>query len=243
MVSDRSNPIRLLHIDASARSGLSGRDRHGSHSRRLSRRFVDRWQAARPGDPVIYRDVGAAPPAPVSEAWIAAAFCPPERRSDAQKAVLAESDRLTAELVAADLLVIGAPMYNFGLPAQLKAWIDNVVRVGVTFGFDRGRAGEPYWPMLPKGKRLVILTARGDYGYDEGGRLAAANLVEAGLKVPLRYIGLEASDTVAIEYDEFADTRLAASIAAAEHGVDRLVDRLLAMPGMGGGAPALALSA
>lgn len=243
MISDNGNPIRLLHIDASARSGLSGRDRHGSHSRRLSHRFVGRWQAARPGDTVIYRDVGRVPPAPVSEAWIAAAFCPPERRSDAQKTVLAESDQLAAELVAADLVVIGAPMYNFGVPAQLKAWIDNVVRVGVTFGFDRSRAGEPYWPMLPPGKRLAILTARGDHGYDAGGRLAATNLVEAGLTVPLRYIGLATSDTVAIEYDEFADARLAASIAAAEHGVDRLVDRLLALQGAADDAPALALSA
>lgn len=218
--------LRLLHIDASARFGLSGRDRHGSHTRRLSRRFIDRWSAARPMDVVTYRDVGGAPPKPVSGDWIASAFCPPERRDEAQKAILRESDQLTAELVAADLIVIGAPMYNFGVPAQLKAWIDNIVRVGVTFGFDRARAGEPYWPMLPPGRRLVILSARGDYGYGEGGRLAAMNLVEAGLKVPLTYIGIRESHTVAIEYDEFADERLAASVATAEVAVDRLVGDL-----------------
>lgn len=179
-------------------------------------------------DVVTYRDVGSAPPKPVSEDWIAAAFCPPDCRKEAQQAVLAESDQLTAELVAADLIVIGAPMYNFGLPAQLKAWIDNIVRVGVTFGFDRSRSGEPYWPMLPLGKRLVILTARGDFGYDHGGRLAGMNLVEAGLKIPMAYIGLHDTNTVAIEYDEFADGRLMASIAAAEVAVDHLVGRLLA---------------
>ncbi len=226
-------PLRLLHIDSSARPGLSGRDRHGSHTRRLSRRFVDRWSALRPRDEVTDRDVGAAPPNPVSAAWIAAAFCPPDRRDDAQRAVLAESDRLTAELMAADLLVIGAPMYNFGVPAPLKAWIDNIVRVGVTFGFDRARAGEPYWPLLAPGKRLVILTARGDFGYDPGGRLAARNLVEAGLTVPLAYIGLTDSDTVAVEYDEFADARLSASLARAEAAVDRLVERLSADLGAG----------
>jgi FMN-dependent NADH-azoreductase len=164
----------------------------------------------------------------VSEAWIAAAFCPPEHRTDAQRSSLAESDILAAELVAADLIVVGAPMYNFGLPAQLKAWIDNVVRVGVTFGFDRTRTGEPYWPMLPPGKHLVILTARGDYGYDAGGRLAAMNLVEPGLKVPLSYLGLSTSDTIAIEYDEFADERLVSSVATAETNVDQLVEHLLA---------------
>ena len=219
-------PLRLLHIDSSARPGLSGRDRHGSHTRRLSRRFVDRWSTLRPDDVVTYRDVGAVPPSPVSAAWIAAAFCPPERRDDAQRAVLAESDRLTAELMAADLLVIGAPMYNFGPPAPLKAWIDNIVRVGVTFGFDRARPGAPYWPLLAPGKRLVILTARGDFGYDPGGRLAGMNLVEAGLTVPLAYIGLADSETVAVEYDEFGDARLSASIARAEASIDRLAERL-----------------
>lgn len=178
-------------------------------------------------DSVQYRDVGREPPRPVSGDWIAAAFCPPERRDQTQHAVLAESDALTAELIAADLIVIGAPMYNFGVPAQLKAWIDNVVRVGVTFGFDRARPGAPYWPMLPPGKHLVILTARGDYGYEVGGRLAAMNLVEAGLTVPLSYIGIRDSETVAIEYDEFADQRLSASIAQAEATVDHLVERLL----------------
>lgn len=217
---------RILHIDASARTGLSGRDAHGSHSRRLSQRFVDRWSVLRPGDIVAHRDIALEPPAPVDGAWIAAAFTPPSRRTPSQADRLMDSDRMVEELIAADLLVIGAPMYNFGLPSTLKAWIDNIVRVGVTFGFDRNRSGEPYWPMLPGGKRLVILTARGDYGYDPGERLAEMNLVEAGLKVPLRYIGLTDSDTVAIEYDEFSDQRLAASITAAELAVDNLVDRL-----------------
>lgn len=177
-------------------------------------------------DAVTHRDVGNDPPRPVGGDWIDAAFCPPARRDAAQRAALAESDRLTEELLAADLVVVGVPMYNFGVPAPLKAWIDNVVRVGVTFGFDRTRPGEPYWPMLPPGKRLVILTARGDYGYDEGGRLASMNLVEASLRVPLAYIGIRESDTVAIEYDEFGDARLSASVAAAEATVDALVDHL-----------------
>ncbi|MGH6694070.1 FMN-dependent NADH-azoreductase [Sphingopyxis sp.] len=220
--------LRILHIDSSARLSLSGQDRHGSHSRRLSARLTSRWSSARPQDDVVYRDVGVAPPSHVDADWIAAAFSPPGRRSDEQRARLAESDRLVAELVAADLVVVGAPMYNFGMPAPLKAWLDNIVRVGVTFGFDRARAGEPYWPMLSPGKRLIILGARGDYGYDPGGRQADVNFVEAGLKAPLAYIGLRDADSIAVEFDEFADERLARSIAAAESRVDALVDRLLA---------------
>ena len=227
MTIPQASALNILHIDSSARPGLSGRDRHGSHSRRLSARLVRRWSSARPQDRIVYRDVGSVPPSHVDAEWIAAAFAPPGKRSDEQRARLAESDRLIAELMAADLVVVGAPMYNFGMPAPLKAWLDNIVRVGVTFGFDRKRAGEPYWPMLPAGKRLVVLGARGDYGYDSGGRQADANFVEVGLKAPLAYIGLRDATSIAIEYDEFADERLARSIAAAEGAVDALVVRLI----------------
>lgn len=219
-------PLNILQIDASARAGISGTDPHGSHTRRLTSRFVERWQAARPQDYFTYRDVGQQPPSPVSGDWIAAAFTRPERRDEAAQAQLAESDVLIEELLRADLIVIGAPMYNFGLPAQLKAWVDNIVRVGVTFGFDRGRQGEPYWPMLPPGKRLVILSSRGDYGYDPGGRLGDINLVERGLSVPLAYLGLTETHSIAIEYDEFADERLRRSISTAETAINRLVEKL-----------------
>jgi FMN-dependent NADH-azoreductase len=228
MNTSEKSHLRILHIDSSARPGVSGRDRHGSHSRRLSGRLIRRWSSVRPQDEIVYRDVGLAPPSHVDAEWIAAAFSPPGKRSDQQRARLAESDGLVAELMAADLVVVGAPMYNFGMPAPLKAWLDNIVRVGVTFGFDRKRTGEPYWPMLSPGKRLIILGARGDYGYDPGGRQADVNFVEAGLKAPLAYIGLRDTDSIAVEFDEFADERLARSIAAAESRIDALVDRLVA---------------
>lgn len=120
-------------------------------------------------------------------------------------------------------------MYNFGPPASLKAWIDNIVRVGLTFGFDRAREGEPYWPMLADhGKTLVVLTARGDYGYDAGGRIADLELVVPGVAKPLAYLGVTDLRTVAVEYDEFQDERLAASLAQAETAVDALVETLAA---------------
>lgn len=219
--------IRLLHIDSSARPGLSGEHPHGSHTRRLSARFLSRWRARRPQDAVSYRDLAMCPPAPVDAAWVHAAFTPPAQRAPWMQAALAESDALVDELASADLVVIGVPMYNFGMPSTLKAWIDNVVRVGRTFGFDRSRTGEPYWPLLAdQGKRLVLLSSRGDYGYRPGGRLEASNHVEAGVMTPLHYIGIDAVDCVAVEYDEFADERLLASLAAAEAEVDALVMRL-----------------
>lgn len=217
---------RLLHIDSSARSGGSDSHAHGSHSRRLSARFVRRWHEFEPEAKVIVRDVGLLPPAPVTGEWIHAAFTPEDQREAWMRDTLAESDRLIDELLAADVIVAGVPMYNFGMPAQFKAWIDNIVRVGRTFGFDREREGEPYWPLLADmGKRVAILSSRGDYGYGAGERLEAINHVEPAVLTPLRYLGIVDSHGVAIEYDEFGDDRLRASIERAEAEVDELVER------------------
>lgn len=216
----------LLHIDSSARPGLSGRQPHGSHTRRLGARFVQRWQAGHPGR-LVYRDVGAQPPSPVTGDWIAAAFTPPSLRTPQMRQALAESDALVAELQQADLVVIGVPMYNFGPPAQLKAWVDNIVRVGLTFGFDRSRAGVPYWPLLAgQGRQVVLLGSRGDYGYADA--QAGMNHAEPALRAALGYIGLDQVHELAVEYDEYGGERLAQSLDRAESAVDRLVDELLA---------------
>ena len=220
--------MRLLQIDSSARPDRSDHSPYGSHTRRLTDRFVRRWLASRPNDPVTHRDVGQLPPNPVTAKWIHAAFTKPDQREPWMHAVLCESDGLVDELLAADLIIAGVPMYNFGMPAQFKAYIDNVVRVGRTFGFDRSRPGDPYWPMLAgMDKRLIVLSARGDYGYDAGGRQAHVNHVESGVRDVFGYLGVTDFDSVAIEYDEFADDRLQESIATAERAVDDLVDRLL----------------
>ncbi len=208
----------LLHLDASARIA-------GSQTRRLGRLFVERWRALRPDDTVVHRDVGREPPRPVTDSWIAAAFTRPERRTPDMIAALAESDRLVDELERADIIVAGVPMYNFGLPAQMKAYIDNIVRVGRTFGLDRTRAGDPDWPML-RGKRLVILSSRGDRGYDPGGWIAHKNHVEPHLRAAFGYIGITDVVSIAVEADAFADQHLAQSLAAAEAAVERLVQRM-----------------
>lgn len=218
----------ILQIDSSARSGKSGTEPHGSHTRQLTARFVERWLTCSPGARIIRRDVAATPPSPVDGRWIQAAFTRPEAQCGWMSEVLLESDILVSELQAADVIVVGAPMYNFGIPSPLKAWIDNVVRVGRTFGFDRSRQGAPYWPLLTPGKQLVVLSARGDGGYGPDGPLAAANLVEASLRVPLAYIGISDLHSVAIEWDEFADDRVATSLRTAEAEVDAIAARLAA---------------
>lgn len=219
--------LNLLQIDTSARPGLSGTDPHGSHTRRLSARFVERWRKARPNDRVDYLDVGQHPPAHVNGRWIHAAFTPPAEREPWMAEVLAESDRLVDQLVAADVIVVGLPMYNFSVPAQFKAYIDNIVRVGRTFGFDRARGAVPYWPMLADaGKRMVLLGARGDHGYDPGGRIAHLNHTESTVRSVFGYIGITEVYEAAAEFDEFGGEQLAQSLRKAEQEVDRLADRL-----------------
>jgi FMN-dependent NADH-azoreductase len=187
---------------------------------------VARWRSHCPDDPIVSRDVGASPPKPVSGDWIHAAFTPAKDREAWMGEALAESDELVDELLSADIIVAGVPMYNFGMPAQFKAYIDNIVRVGRTFGFDRSRGDVPYWPLVPEGTTLVILSARGDHDYGPGRRLAHMNHVEPGVETPFAYIGITDVHRIAIEYDEFADQRLQASIATAEEAVDKLVRKL-----------------
>ncbi|MGQ3054144.1 MAG: FMN-dependent NADH-azoreductase [Roseateles sp.] len=218
---------RLLHIDSSARPGRAGEHPHGSHSRRLSHAFVNRWRAARPKDEVVYRDLAASEPTVVRHEWIPAAFTPEDRRTPAQHAVLRESDTLVRELKAAELLVIGMPMYNFGMPAPLKAWVDNIVRIAATFDFDPGR-DNPYVPLLAdRPRRAVLLTSRGGNGFDAGGPLAAMNHADTALRDVLGFLGITQVQTVAIEHEEAGGPALAASVARALSAVDALADAWL----------------
>ena len=222
-----TQPLQLLHIDASARTGRSGIEPHGSHTRRLSARFAERWCAARPQDRIEHLDVGQHPPAHVDGRWIHAAFTAPAEREPWMAQALAESDRLVDQLIAADLIVVGLPMYNFSVPAQFKAYIDNIVRVGRTFGFDRARGAVPYWPLLTEAnKRLVLLGARGDHGYDAGGRIAHLNHTEASVRSAFGYIGITEVHEAAVESDEFGGEQLAQSLRTAEERVDALVEQL-----------------
>ncbi|WP_020181286.1 NAD(P)H-dependent oxidoreductase [Methylopila sp. M107] len=210
----------LLHIDASGRTSRSV-------SRDLSRRFVEAWASRRPDDRVIRRDLAETPPPLMSEAWIAAAFTPPDRRDAAMRDALAWSDGAIDELAAADLIVLGAPMYNYGMPAALKAWVDQVIRVGRTFSFDLARGDDPIEPTL-SGKRLVVLSSRGEFGFREPGPRAARNHLDPHIETVAPYLGVAAADirTITVEYQEFGDERHAQSRADAEAAVEALVGEL-----------------
>src|ERR1700740_3605342 len=111
----------LLAIEVSPRHDFSA-------SRKLTALFIDQWKAAHPGSAVVVRDLMKTPPPLVDHAWIGGALTPPEQHSPESVAAIRVSDDLIAELKAADHIVIGTPMFNFSIPAVLKAYIDQIVR-------------------------------------------------------------------------------------------------------------------
>lgn len=219
--------LHILHIDASARPGIAGTDHHGSHSRQLSHHFVSQWQQHSPQDAVTYRDIGQHPPSFISHDWVASAFTPEEQRDPWMKQALKESDALVDELIDSDIVVIGTPLYNFGMPAALKAWVDQVVRAERTVGVDKTSPHDPYIPKLNDRERhAVVLAARGGTNMAPGEEMAHMNHLEPHLASALEFVGITRIHTIAIEGQEVGGEVLAGSIASARHQVERLVKEL-----------------
>jgi len=196
-----------------------------SITRHLTTRFANSWKSFYPHGEILTRDVGVNPPPPVNEEWIAAAFEALTKRTPAMRQALALSEGLIDELSGADAIVLGVPMYNFGMPAQLKAYVDQVVRVGRTFDFDAS-AAEPYRPLLVS-KPVVAILSAGDGSLHPGGALAHMNFLEPHLATILGFIGLTDVTFIRAGYDEYQDDRTKRSLAAAERAVDELLDRLV----------------
>lgn len=141
--------MNILQINASAR-------REGANSTRLANAIVDRLKAANPNAQVTRRDLAVTPHPMLDEAALGALFTPADQRTAEQADRVALDDALIAEIQAHDTIVLGVPMYNFGIPAQLKNWIDAIARAGVTF---RYTAAGPEG--LLKGKTVYLALARG----------------------------------------------------------------------------------
>lgn len=164
---------RVLIVESSARQ-------QGSISRQLTAEFIAQWKAAHPADEVVVRDLAQESVPHLDSDLLGGWMKPADQQNDAERAALARSNRLTEELLAADVLVLAAPMYNFGIPSTLKAWLDHVLRAGVTFKYtETGPQG------LLSGKRAFVLTARG--GVYAGGPL---DHQEPYLRQALAFIGI-----------------------------------------------------
>jgi FMN-dependent NADH-azoreductase len=141
--------MTILQINSSARGA-------SSHSTGLANAIVERLRAAQPQATLTVRDLAQTPHPALDEAALQALFTPAEQRTPEHAARVALDDALIAELQAADVVVLGVPMYNFGVPAQLKNWIDAISRAQVTFRYsEKGPEG------LLKGKKVYVALTRG----------------------------------------------------------------------------------
>jgi FMN-dependent NADH-azoreductase len=140
---------RVLIIESSARQ-------QDSVSRQLTQQFISQWRAAHPADEITVRDLAVKQVPHLDIDLLGGWMKPVGQRSPVEQAALDRSNELTEELVAADVVVLAAPMYNFAIPSTLKSWFDHVLRAGVTFKY-----GETGPQGLLTGKRAFVLTARG----------------------------------------------------------------------------------
>lgn len=194
----------VLHINASARAN--------GHANQLSERFVSEWLARHPGDRVVRRDLTTQPVPHLSEATINAFFTPADQRTAEQAEAVRLSDNLVAELQSADIIVIGVPMYNFGIPSTLKAYFDHIARAGITFRYTaEGAEG------LVKGKKVYIIAARG--GIYSG---TPADVQTPYLRNFLGFIGIEDISFIYAEGLNLGDEAKARAELAAEERIREL---------------------
>ena len=203
--------MKILQIKASVFNG-------SGQSSRLSDQLVAQLRAENPGAQVVQRDLVADPVPHLDAARVAAFFAKPDARTAEQNAVIAYSDALIDELRQADAIVLGLPMYNFGVPSQLKAWFDHLARAGVTFKYtEQGAVG------LLTGKKAYVIATRGDvYG-------AAQNEYQTGfVRQFLGFVGITDVEFVVAEGLALGEESASKSIAAAQAQVRRLTEIRLA---------------
>lgn len=204
----------LLHIDSSIQG-------ERSISRRLSARAAERWRTAHPGGTVTYRDLGAEPIPHVDHQSALASMIPAEQRTPAQAASWALSEQLVEEVRAADTILLGLPVYNFGAPSSVKAWVDHLIAQGLSIDPATGQG-------LLGGRDFVVLQARGG-GYGPGTPREGWDHAQAWLPHGVSLTGLEprfitAELTLADVNPQMEELRplAAQSLADAEAAIDDL---------------------
>ena len=189
--------MKLLEIQSSVRQA-------GSVSRALSDEFIQAWQTHQVGQAEIQhhqRNVGSFPPAHPTALWTQANYTTPDERSPEMTKVLLESETLIEELLWADYLVLGVPMYNFSVPCTLKAYIDNVIRINRTFSFD---PSTHTFQGLVEGKRALVITpSAGDFTVNTS--LGHMNFCDTYLRSVLGFIGIHDVTVVAVPNQFMAD--------------------------------------
>jgi FMN-dependent NADH-azoreductase len=208
----------ILRIDSSSRL-------EGSYSRQVGDLLEKALVARTAGARVSRRDLGAKPIEHIRNTTIAGYYTPADKMTAELKAATAVSDDVIGEVKAADILLITTPMYNFSIPSSLKAWIDQLVRIGQTFAYD----GKSFTGLLP-GRKAYVVVAYGAGGYTNGGPFEAADFVQPYLKFLLGFLGITDvtfitvesttgdGDTIAREM-RTAETAIAASLGGGMQSV------------------------
>lgn len=184
----------------------------GGQSSQLADRFAAEWQAANPGGEVVVRDIGSNPVPHLTAERFQAFLAKPADRTLEQQAVAAFSDRLIDELRRADVIVLGLPMYNFGVPSSLKAYFDHVARAGVTFRYtERGPQG------LLTGKKAYVFATRG--GIYAG---TPTDTQAPFVRDFLAFIGIDDVEFIYAEGLAMGDAAKEKAIAGAHRAISRL---------------------
>ena len=192
---------------------------NNGQSSKLANRFAAEWRDANPDGRVVVRDIGREPVPHLTAERFQAFLAKPEARTPEQQAVAGFSDALIDELFAADVIVLGLPMYNFGIPSSLKAYFDHIGRAGVTFRYtEKGAEG------LIKGKRAYVFATRG--GVYAG---TAADTETAYVRDFLRFIGIEDVEFVYAEGLAMGDAPKEKALAAANAAIARITRRETAL--------------
>lgn len=195
----------ILHVNASPRG-------EGSQSRLISNELVEAMKAANPGVTVTDRDLGHQQIPFVTEAFIGAMYTPAEARTPEQKELLTLSDELIAELKAADMYVFGVPMYNFGVPAVFKAYIDYVARANETFD-------PATYQGLLKNKKAIVVSAHGGAGYGPGQERESMNQLNPTLRDIFGFMGVADIEFVSVEGTSAPAEKQAPVLAAAREKI------------------------
>ena len=199
---------KVLHIDSSVRSA-------GSLSRQLGGEFIAKLQAADASTTVVTRDLAASPVPHLTEQMIGAYYTPAEQRSAEQAQTIQTSDALVDELLAADTIVIGAPMYNFSVTSGLKAWIDHVARAGRTFQYSANGAEG-----LVKGKKVYVFVASG--AAYSAGPYAAYDYVTTYLRSVLGFLGMTDITFIVAEGVALGEEAVATAIAQSRAQIEAI---------------------
>lgn len=206
---------KVLVINSSARA-------HNSQSRKLTEIFVEQWKSIH-SDPVIhFRELGNADVPHINQNWISAAFKPVETRSDSEVEALKTSDIYISELRDADVIVLGAPMYNWSVPSVLKAYIDQILRVNETWKINPDNKQNPYIGLL-ENKTLFLLLTRGAQGYEKGGYNEHMNFQSNYLTTVFNIIGITNIHVIAVNGASFDGEKFRESINASHQNIRELI--------------------